>query len=103
MDKADALIRCDGFEWDEHNSEKIWRKHQVDRMECEQMFFNVPLVAGNDEGHSEKETRFYSLGLSDAGRMLFAVFTVRAGKIRVISARDMNRKERIIYENHKED
>lgn len=101
MDKGDALIRCDGFEWDKYNSEKIWSKHQVAPMECEQIFFNVPLVAGQDERHPEKEARFYSLGRTDAGRALFAVFTVRAGKIRVISARDMNRKERIIYENHK--
>ena len=93
----DGLLRCTGFEWDEANAPKIWEKHQVLPTECEQVFFNLPLVAGHDEKHSRAEARYYVLGQSDAGRRLFVVVTVREGRLRVISPRDMSRKERKGY------
>jgi hypothetical protein len=100
MDIFNILQKCTGFEWDEHNAEKNRQKHRVTPSESEQIFFNRPLAVANDERHSEKENRLYALGLTDAGRMLFVVFTVRLGKIRVISARDCNRKERKVYQSH---
>lgn len=100
MDIFDILLKCAGFDWDEHNAEKNWQKHRVTPSECEEMFFNRPMVVSDDVKHSEKENRFYALGHSDAGRMLFAVFTIRRNLIRVISARDMNRKERKVYKSH---
>jgi uncharacterized DUF497 family protein len=63
------------------------------------VFFNLPLVAGEDEQHSQDETRFFVLGRTDAGRRLFVVGTLRGTLIRVISARDMSRKERKIWES----
>ena len=96
----DILSKSTGFEWDSNNAEKIWRKHGVSPSECEQIFFNRPLVVADDARHSTEENRFYALGHTDAGRMLFVVFTVRAERIRVISARDMNRKERKVYQSH---
>jgi uncharacterized DUF497 family protein len=89
--------QCEGFEWDEHNTLKNWTKHGVAPGEAEQVFFNQPLVAATDEKHSESEPRYYVLGHTDAGRPLFIAFTIRARRIRVISARDMNRKEREVY------
>lgn len=65
--------------------------------ECEQVFFNQPLIAAPDVAHSEQEPRFYLLGRTDSGRLLFVVFTPRDTLIRVISARDMSRKERKVY------
>ena len=56
------------------------------------------MIAGHDEQQSEQETRFFALGHTDAGRRLFVVFTIRHDCIRVISARNMNRKERKVYE-----
>lgn len=100
MDDFDILQKCAGFEWDEHNSEKNWIKHQVTPSECEQIFFNLPLVVTGDLKHSEKENRFYALGQTDMGRMLFIVFTIRLNKIRIISARDMNRREKEVYESN---
>lgn len=47
--------------------------------------------------HSQVEQRYYALGRTHAGRLLFVVFTVRNNLLRVISAGDMNRKERAIY------
>jgi len=92
------LDECEGFNWDEGNSEKNWSKHKVSRIECEQVFFNLPLLISIDEKHSEKENRWYLLGKTDLSRNLFVVFTVRDNLIRVISARDMNKKESKIYD-----
>lgn len=100
MDNLALLQKCTGFDWDADNAEKNWQKHRVTPSECEQIFFNRPLVVADDVKHSEKEKRLYSLGHTDGGRMLFVVFTVRRDKIRVISARDMNRKERKVYQSH---
>ena len=94
MEIDEVLSECIGFEWDKGNSNKNWRLHKVSDMECEQVFFNLPLVAVHDAGHSQEEERYYVLGQTDAGRLLFLVFAIRAKLIRVISARDMNRKER---------
>lgn len=96
--KETILQACIGFEWDEGNVEKNWDKHKVSTIECEQIFFNRPLLLYDDTKHSAKENRMYVLGKTDAGRLLFIAFTVRDKKlIRVISARNMSQKERIIY------
>jgi uncharacterized DUF497 family protein len=92
------LLECTGFEWDEGNKDKNWLKHKVSNSECEEIFFNQPLIVHFDKNHSTSETRFYALGHTDLTRKLFIVFTLRNRKIRVISARDMSRKERKIYE-----
>ena len=88
-----------GFVWDKGNIDKNWIKHKVSTAECEQIFFNRPLVIQNDVLHSKTEKRFYALGTTDMKRTLFIAFTVRNNLIRVISARDMSRKEREIYNN----
>src|SRR5437867_749903 len=88
---------CTGFLWDIGNSEKNWFKHRVTRVECEQVFFNQPLVVGEDERHSQDEPRSYALGQTDAGRRLFVVFTIRGDLVRVISARAMTERERRVY------
>jgi len=93
--------RYRGFAWDEWNAEKIWSKHQVSQAECEQVLFNQPLVVGEDLEHSQEEMRYYVLGQTDKGRELFLVFTISGDLIRVITARDMSRKERRIYRDVK--
>jgi uncharacterized DUF497 family protein len=100
MDIAVRLRKASGFQWDAGNAEKNWRSHQVRASECEQIFFNQPLIVAADVAHSEQEGRFFVLGQSDAGRELFLVFTLRGDLIRVISARDMSRKERKVYRSH---
>ncbi len=98
MSDIGLLSECTGFDWDEGNLEKNWVSHEVTAAECEQIFFNLPLVVTDDTKHSQKENRFYALGQTDADRLLFLVFTIRRKLIRVISARDMNRKERKAYQ-----
>ncbi|MGO8793091.1 MAG: BrnT family toxin [Terriglobia bacterium] len=93
---------CVGFEWDEGNSDKNWEKHAVANFECEEVFFNQPLIVRHDPRHSKREARYYALGRTDQDRLLFAAFTVRRGMIRVISAREMTRRERRFYETYGE-
>ncbi|HDK45209.1 MAG TPA: BrnT family toxin [Actinobacteria bacterium] len=88
-----------GFDWDEGNSRKN-QKHGVSMAESEQVFFNRPLLVLEDSKHGHQEPRFHALGQTDDERQLHITFTVRhhSEKIRVISARDMHRKERAVYE-----
>jgi len=86
-----------GFDWDAGNRGKN-AKHRVSDDECEEVFFNLPLLLGSDETHSEHEDRYHVLGQTNAGRRLFIAFTKRGTLIRVISARDMTRKEQRPYD-----
>jgi uncharacterized DUF497 family protein/predicted DNA binding CopG/RHH family protein len=92
-DPREELSRCEGFNWDDANAPKIWERHEVSPGETEQVFFNHPLVAVVDSKHSDTESRFLALGQTDSGRRLFVVFTIRGRHIRVISARDMSRRD----------
>ncbi len=91
------LANCIGFEWDQGNISRNWESHDVSTGECEQIFFNKPIIVKRDKEHSALENRYYALGRTDANRLLFAVFTVRNGNIRIISARDMTDTEMEIY------
>lgn len=94
---SDRLADCIGFEWDRGNSTKNWESHAVSQSECEEVFFRRPLVTHRDAEHSAEEVRYYALGRTFGGRLLFVVFTIRADRIRVISARDMTPRERQRY------
>ena len=87
------LANCTGFRWDQGNLTKNWEQHDVSSGECEQIFFNRPLIIKRDKEHSKNENRYYVLGRTNVNRLLFAVFTVRNDKIRIISARDMTDAE----------
>jgi hypothetical protein len=100
MPPLDRLRRCTEFEWDAGNAGKNWRLHRVSDGECEQVFFNDPLLATWDVEHSSDEERVLVLGRTDSGRKLFVVCTVREDRIRVISARDMTKREREAYIAH---
>ena len=91
--------RIEGFDRDAGNARKNER-HDVSQTEAEQAFFDPRLLIVADDGHSQAESRFHGLGATLAGRMLHVTFTLRLGgtRIRVISARNMSRKERTRYE-----
>jgi uncharacterized DUF497 family protein len=95
----DELSKVIGFEWDEGNARKNER-HGVSMAEAEQVFFNAPLLVLPDAKHSETEPRFHTLGKTNEGRRLHITFALRDADqlVRVISARGMHRKERVIYE-----
>jgi uncharacterized DUF497 family protein len=94
--------RITGFEWDDGNARKSVDKYSVSQAETEQMFFNEPLLTLVDRLHSVDGLRMHALGHTDDRRLLHVTFTLRQGetKIRVISARDMSRKERVYYEQN---
>ena len=94
------LAKISGFNWDAGNARKSDEKHGVSMAEAEQVFFNTPLLMLADATHSTHEVRIHALGKTHEGRVLHITFTLRkAGTlIRVVSARDMHRKERTIYE-----
>ncbi len=94
-----------GFDWDQGNSRKNAEKHSVNQSEAEEIFFNEPLLVLEDSKHSQAEARFHALGETDDERLLHSTFTLRQNGtlIRVISARDMHRKERAVYEQTKKD
>ena len=89
-----------GFDWDEGNSRKSASKHSVMQSEAEQIFFTQPLLMLEDSKHSQKESRYHALGVTDDSRLLHVTFTLRdsGSLIRIISARDMHRRERKVYE-----
>jgi len=93
------LDRVVGFEWDQGNARKNER-HGVSQSEAEQVFFDAKLFVAADASHSMEESRYHALGATFGGRLLHVTFTLRVDmtRIRVISARDMHRKERNIYE-----
>ena len=87
------------FAWDSGNALKSQDRHNVSTEEAEQVFFGGPLLLTEDAGHSATESRYWAFGETREARHLMIVFTVRGDRIRVISARDMNRRERQHYEN----
>ena len=91
------------FDWDAGNERKSHDKHGVSQSEAEQIFFNDPLLVLADPGHSEREVRWHALGKTNQDRVLHITFTLRDGNkaLRVISARDMHRKEKAFYEQAK--
>ncbi len=93
------VSKITGFDWDDGNARKSADKHDVSQFEAEQLFFNSPLLLSPDAKHSQDEVRLHALGKTDAGRRLHVTFTLRGGGtlIRVISARDMHRKEKAVY------
>jgi len=97
------LEKITGFDWDSGNARKNER-HGVSMAEAEQVFFNAPLLLPDSE-HSHAESRIHALGRTTEGRRLHITFTLRheSELIRVISARDMHRKERAIYEQASKD
>jgi hypothetical protein len=86
------------FDWDEGNLDKNWEKHRVINTECEEIFFDENKRILKDKMHSDTEERYIILGKTKEERLLYLVFTIRNDKVRVISARDINKKERRLYE-----
>lgn len=86
-----------GFDWDEGNIHKNEDKHGLKWIAIEEVFFNEPLLIVGDFKHSLKECRCVALGKNDFDDLVTVIFTIRENKIRVISARQMSKKERIIY------
>lgn len=87
------------FDWDQGNIDKNLKKHSVTNQEAEEVFGNEPLILSEDIKHSTgTEKRYQALGKTNKKRQMFLSFTLRKNKIRLISIRDMNKKEKLIYD-----
>ena len=95
---VDVLV---GFDWNDANVYKNEEKHGLNYKKIEEIFFNEPLIVVEDFLHSEDECRCVAFGRDDNNSKIMAVFAVRASHIRVISAREMTKKEKKFYENNK--
>ena len=85
-------------QWDAGNQEKNWVKHRVTNAECEEAFFDPHKRLLRPTLHGERETRHVLIGYTAGKRLLFVVFTMRGHTVRVISARDVHRREKGLYE-----
>lgn len=93
------LLKIEGFEWDSGNTNKNRFKHNVSINECEEVFFNQPRLTLDDSKYStEKEKRYRVFGITTKRRKLALAMTLRNNKIRVIMARDQNKKERVFFD-----
>ena len=93
-----SSIKLSSFDWDKGNLNKNWKKRKITNEETEQIFFNEPLKVFEDLKHSKTEKRLVAYGKTDENRLLTVIFTLRQGKVRVISARNQSKKERRSYE-----
>ena len=92
------LNKLTEFEWDKGNVDKSFKKHKISPNEAEEIFLDDYLKIVKDIRHSQKEQRFIALGKTFNEKQLFIVYTVRGEKVRIISARPMDKKERSHYE-----
>lgn len=92
------LRKVKGFQWDKGNVDKSYQKHGITPNEAEEVFVNEDILLQDDVGHSQVEERFTAIGKTTQDNILFVVFTARGTKIRIISARKANIKERRQYE-----
>lgn len=92
------LIKITEFEWDKGNAGKNWEKHRVSDEECEEVFFDSYKKVLKDALHSADEERYILIGQTKSNRLLFIAFTLRKNKVRIVSARDLNKKEKYLYE-----
>ena len=98
QDLKDIVLQTEGFEWNKWNIEKNLIKHNVTSRECEEVFLNRPFLKSIPITEGRREQRAYAFGMTDRNRKITIVFTIKNNKIRVVSARDMSRKERRIYD-----
>jgi uncharacterized protein len=81
------------FQWDQGNQDKNAKKHQITNIDAEQVFLDRNKKILKDSLHSNGEKRYIIIGTTKTDKKLFVAFTQRGKKIRIISARKLNKKE----------
>ena len=94
MDRLGALE----FDWDKGNIDKSFVKHGITPNQSEEIFLDESLLVVRDVQHQQSEDRWIAVGVTFQRQLLFVIFTMRGKKLRVISARKANKKERVSYE-----
>lgn len=86
------------FEWDPRKAKKNFKKHKVSFAEAATVLHDPLGITVFDPEHSEEEERFISMGMAKSSRVLMVAHTDRENRIRIISARKLDRMERKAYE-----
>ena len=86
------------FDWDENKAVSNLSKHGVSFEEAKTVFDDPLYVDFYDPAHSDEEDRYLIVGESSQRRLLIASYTERGNLIRLISAREVTRTERKVYE-----
>lgn len=94
-----GLRQSSEFEWDRGNLDKSYEKHGITPSEAEEVFLDERLIVAPAFRHTGKEERFIAIGKPSTAKILFCVFTMRGKRVRIISARRANKKERDLYES----
>lgn len=89
-------MRIHDFNWDEKNEDHI-AGHGVSAFEVEEaILLSKPFYQRSREG------KYVAYAITEEGRFLFIVFAIKGrGLIRVITARDMTKKEKRYYRKRK--
>ncbi|MGC8491432.1 MAG: BrnT family toxin [Syntrophobacteraceae bacterium] len=86
------------FEWNPEKAVKNKRKHGIAFEEASTVFADPLAITFVDPDHSFDEDRYLTFGLSKLERLLVVSHTSRGGLTRIISARLVTHRERMIYE-----
>lgn len=87
------------YEWDKNKNQLNLEKHGIS-FDIAIEVFSDPYALVQFNREIETETRNQIIGKIDGEMVtLFVIFTHRGHKIRVISARKANKKERALYEH----
>lgn len=92
------LSKIKGFDWDQGNIDKSYLKHGFTPNQAEEVFTDQGLQVEPDLKYQGVEKRYIGIGRKGDRLILFTVFTLRKNKIRIISTRIANKKERSEYE-----
>ena len=86
------------FEWDSRKAEINLRKHGISFTEAGTVFGDELAITVPDPDHSKDEERYITIGWSNQRRLLMVSHTDRGDRIRIISARELTKAERKVYE-----
>ncbi len=86
------------FTWDDKKAEINYKKYGVTFQEAATIFGDPLSITYDDPDHSTDEFRLITFGLSRFNRLLVISHAERENKMRIISARQMTKKEKKIYE-----
>jgi len=93
------MMYIDDFIWMPSIIEKLLIKHHVTQDEVEEVFFDTPQYHYIESGYREGENVYAVFGQTDSGRYLTVIFINKPGNLAlIITARDMDKKERKNYE-----
>lgn len=100
--KSNRYLIYGDFEWDADKARDNIEKHDVTFEEATTVFNDPFFIIYKDPDHSIGEQRYIIIGESEAYRYLIVSYMERGTRTRIISARELDPKERRAYEKKRE-